>query len=76
MIAHNKPCHIRRRIIDFDAVSLYPSAMKRLYTVEGLPELIPNDQLNYDYLSRKTNAFMIEIEITAVDKHYAFPLTS
>ena len=32
-----------RPICDFDAVSLYPSAIARLYTVEGIPKVIPTD---------------------------------
>ena len=35
MTAYNKKWHVKKNLCDFDAVSLYPSAMSRLYTVEG-----------------------------------------
>jgi hypothetical protein len=60
--------------MDFDAVSLYPSAMKRLYTVRGLPALITGEYLDYNKLKSESTYFVVEIEITAVNKHYDFPL--
>ena len=59
--------------------------MKRLWTVEGIPEVlkVPEpDRIHSslpDYLMKyKTNggigAFVIEIKILKVNKHYAFPL--
>jgi hypothetical protein len=60
--------------MDFDAVSLYPASMKRLYTVRGLPELISSEYLDYNKLKKDSTFFVIEIEITAVNKHYDFPL--
>ncbi len=73
MTAYNKKWHTYKPISDFDAVSLYPSAMARLYTVEGRPKVITADKLNYDFLS-KQSAYVVEIEITKINKHYAFPL--
>ena len=78
MSAYNKKWNVKDvPISDYDAVSLYPSAMSRLYTVEGRPEVI-----NYSaqYLTSippelaKYSAFIIEIKITKVNKHYPFPL--
>ena len=80
MCAYNQKWHIKdTEIVDYDAVSLYPSAMARLYTVEGVPEVIdlpsylrtnlksiPYQLSNYD--------FIVEIKITKVEKHYPFPL--
>ncbi len=60
-------------LCDFDAVSLYPSAMARLYTVKGKPAVIPKDKLNLDFLSQQ-GAYIVEIKITKVNKHFAFPL--
>ena len=37
MCAYNKKWHIHANLCDYDAVSLYPSAMARLWTVEGIP---------------------------------------
>ncbi len=73
MTAYNKKWHTTKPLSDFDAVSLYPSAMAECYTVEGLPEVIPEDKLNMEFLSRQ-GAYIVEIRITKVNKHYAFPL--
>ena len=74
MTAYNKKWHnFLKPLLDFDAVSLYPSAMARLYTVEGRPKVITDDKLNYEFLS-KQSAYVVEIEITKINKHYAFPL--
>ena len=73
MCAYNKKWHIRKLLCDFDAVSLYPSAMLRLYTVEGKPKVIKPEQLNMSFLS-KQSAYIVEIIITKVNKHFPFPL--
>ncbi|WP_300712471.1 DNA polymerase, partial [uncultured Brachyspira sp.] len=73
MTAYNKKWHTTKPLSDFDAVSLYPSAMKRLYTVEGKPKVIQPEQLNLEFLS-KQSAYIVEIEITKINKHYPFPL--
>ena len=73
MCAFNKKWHIHANICDYDAVSLYPSAMARLWTVEGIPQVIEEGQLNMDFLSNQT-AYIVQIKITKVNKHYPFPL--
>ena len=77
MCAYNKKWNVKGPISDYDAVSLYPSAMRRLWTVEGIPQVltykannltdIPNEIKSY-------SAYVIEIRITNVGKHYPFPL--
>ncbi|KAK8836043.1 hypothetical protein M9Y10_040103 [Tritrichomonas musculus] len=47
--------------------------MARLYTVEGRPEVIKPKQLNLSFLSQQ-GAYIVEIKITKVNKHYPFPL--
>ena len=85
MCAYNKKWHINKPIYDYDAVSLYPSAMNRLWTVEGKPEVlnVPNQEQIYssipDYLIQYNTlngigAYVIQIEILKANKHYAFPL--
>ena len=73
---------------DFDAVSLYPSAMNRLWTVTGTPEVIPESYLRGNYLlnhlfdvdqleptkEKFISAFVVEIEITKVNKKLHFPI--
>jgi len=74
MCANNQKDRATGRISDFDAVSLYPSAMKRLGGyLKGSPKV----------LSNKTKAFLdtcdgyfIQIKINKVDKLYEFPLMS
>jgi hypothetical protein len=82
-------------LYDFDARSLYPSAMRRMFTVEGAPEYYNNpspdtifnatnlpDILIHAYdENQKTptqekyiSQFFVEIEITNVGIHRAFPL--
>jgi hypothetical protein len=50
MCAWNQKYDIEENISDFDAVSLYPSAMARLYCVEGMPEVI--EDLSYESLKK------------------------
>ena len=73
MCAFNKKWHIHANLCDYDAVSLYPSAMARLWTVEGTPKVIEDEQLNMGFLSKQT-AYIVQIKITKVNKHYPFPL--
>lgn len=44
MTAYNKKWHSTKPLSEFDAVNLYPSAMARLYTIEGTPEVIKPEQ--------------------------------
>lgn len=63
-------------LVDFDAVSLYPSAIARLYLVEGPPKVFTQEELNPDNIltNPKYTAFVLEIIITKVGKHRQFPL--
>jgi len=75
MVANNKKIKFEKkdhkRISDFDAVSLYPSAMYRIPGfIRGLPKVIKNYTPNsYDY-------YFVEIKITNIKKARAFPLAS
>ena len=81
----NKRWSVNEELADFDAVSLYPSAMKRLYCVKGKPEVLKPEELNIEYLlnntcsedeqpgSKSLSAYVVEIKITAINKHLAFP---
>jgi hypothetical protein len=76
MTAKNKSWHIFTPILDFDAKSLYPASMTRLYVVEGKPEVVPEELKNYDDLVTNSTAFIVEIKITGIKNHYSFPLLS
>lgn len=82
----NKRWSVNEDLADFDAVSLYPSAMKRLYCVKGKPEVLKSEELNTNYLLNNTCAedeqptkqkplstYVVEILITNINKHLAFP---
>lgn len=63
---------IRDMLCDFDAVSLYPSAMARLCLQLGKP--IPFGKFTDVSELSMFKAYVVEIEITSVPRHYNFPL--
>ena len=82
----NKRWSVNEELADFDAVSLYPSAMNRLYCVKGKPEVLKPEELNTTYLLNNTcaedeqpnknkpiSSYVVEISITNIKKHLAFP---
>ena len=63
-----------KRILDFDAVSLYPSAMSRMEGfLIGLPKVLTD--LNYQNIKHYDGLFL-EVIITKVGKYRQFPLLS
>ena len=74
MVSKNVKNVVNCDVDDFDAVSLYPSAMERLqgYLI-GKPKIINN--LNYDWLKNQ-DGYFVEIIIKEVNKNYNFPLMS
>ena len=75
MTANNKKQYIEGRIQDFDAVSLYPSAMSVMSGVpKGIPKIIPSNATTEDLLRYDT--FFAEINITKIkckgDYKYSF----
>jgi len=75
MCSENKKCIItNKRLMDFDAVSLYPSAMSRMDGfLKGLPKVITNT--NYSDLKLK-DGYFVEIIIKSVGIKRKFPLMS
>ena len=82
----NKRYKINEELADFDAVSLYPSAMARLYCVKGKPEVLQLEELNTEYLlnhtvseneqptlSKPISCYVVEIRIKKINKHLNFP---
>lgn len=62
-------------IVDFDAVSLYPSAMSRLWLVSGKPQVFTQQQLNGKIVGNPDyTAYVIDICITKINKPRHFPL--
>lgn len=73
MLRNNKKQDIRGDIADFDAVSLYPSAMARLYTLRGLPKVITG-QMHCLANLFATDGFFAEVHINRVGRALEFPL--
>ena len=60
-------------LADFDAVSLYPSAMARMKGfLKGRPKVIEN----FDSIKNTADGYYICIRITKIGKHYDFPCVS
>lgn len=76
MTSENKMWRVNKRVQDFDAVSLYPSAMFRLGGfLKGEPKILTDDQKNIETLSG-FDGYFIEIDITDVKINRKFPLLS
>lgn len=79
MVCKNKRYKLKNcKLADFDAVSLYPSAMKRLQTelggyLKGKPKIL--EDLSYDFL-KKQDGYFVEIKITDLRIYRDFPLMS
>jgi len=77
MTRDNLKHHVTTLLQDFDAVSLYPSAMKRLKGfLKGLPKILKEDQLNYDTI-KNFDGYFVEIIFNRnarINRH--FPLVS
>lgn len=80
MCARNERHHfiakdIESGLVDFDAVSLYPSAMSKLYIVGGTPYVLKPTECNYNFLCRdEITTYVVEILITEINKPRDFPL--
>ena len=74
MTNSNKPYHVKEKITDFDACSLYPSAM---HFMDGLLEDKPNVlyDKSYDFLKQQ-DGYFVRIKIIKLNKHLDSPLTS
>jgi hypothetical protein len=78
MCAENKKKIIKGKVADYDACSLYPSAMYRLGKdlggfLQGTPKVIKPNDLNMNFLN-KQDGYFIKIRINKVNKHLKFPL--
>ena len=74
MCASNEKITLTEKVNDFDAVSLYPSAMARMPGfLKGSPKIITN--FSYDDLKTK-DGYFVDILIKYVGIHRAFPLMS
>ena len=61
MTKQNKRWLVEDKILDdFDACSLYPSAMARLFSVEGKPEIIPDDFITDEIFSENNQHYLLK----------------
>lgn len=73
---NDKQIIINEEIDDFDAVSLYPSAMARLEGyLKGIPIVLKDNQLNYDTI-QTFDGYFVEIVINSVGIDRDMPLMS
>ena len=73
MLRNNEKQYVDGTVMDFDAVSLYPSAMARLHTLKGHPKVVDPAQHSLAWLLQQDGCFL-EIDISEVPKHLDFPL--
>jgi len=74
MTKDNEKYHIKEKLQDFDAVSLYPSAMKRMIGfLKGTPKII--EDTSYDNI-KNYDGYFVEVNIKKINKKRHFPLVS
>jgi hypothetical protein len=74
MTREGKKVHAKGKISDYDAVSLYPSAMVRMEGfLKGKPKLLTADQLNREFLDQQTGYF-VHCRVKSVATRRAFPI--
>ena len=72
--ASNKQYHVKKIIADFDACSLYPSAMYKMNGfLEGKPKILRNT--SYEFLKQQY-CFFSRAKHIKLNKHSNFPLIS
>tara|TARA_R100001443_G_scaffold79972_1_gene87055 strand:- start:1816 stop:5178 length:3363 start_codon:yes stop_codon:yes gene_type:complete len=76
MTRDNLKWNIKKILDDFDAVSLYPSAMKEMKGfLKGKPKILQSNQLNMEFLN-KCDGYFIQIKVNKINKKRHFPLMS
>ena len=77
MCANNEKQIVDTPTDDFDAKSLYPSAMVRMKGfLKGKPKLIPTEELNNKSFYEDKDGYFLKVKITKVGKKLSFPLLS
>ena len=66
--------HVKKKIADFDACPLYPSAM---YFMEGFLKGLPNVSSDTSYeLLKQQDGYFVRAKVIKLNKHLDFPSTS
>ena len=76
MCAENKKMVVEENIDDFDAVSLYPSAMSRMMGLPiGWPYKLTDEDIELIYRgANQFETFFVKVEVMKINKSYRFPL--
>lgn len=70
----NNDSHIIDNIISIDANSLYSSSINQLTGfLQGLPNVLNQEQLNYDFLKQQTY-YYVKIHVREVNKKLTYPM--
>ena len=74
MTNSNKQYHVKKKTTDFDACSLYPSAM---YFMQGFLKGLPRalSDTSYDFLKQQ-DGYFVRTKIIKLNRHLDFPLSS
>ena len=74
MTNSNKQHHVKNKIADLDACSLYPSAM---YFMEGILKGLPKilSDTSYEFLKQQ-DGYFVRANIIKLNRHLDFPLSS
>lgn len=76
MLCENTKQHRKGKVADYDAVSLYPSAMKRMRgMLLGKPKIILSD-IYFRGENAEYDGFFVELKIKAINKALKFPIIS
>tara|TARA_R110001592_G_scaffold130227_1_gene343373 strand:+ start:3 stop:1748 length:1746 start_codon:yes stop_codon:yes gene_type:complete len=77
MCRDNKKWLIEAIINDFDAVSLYASAMFRMKGfLKGIPKVIKKENLNIEWLQNNTDGYFVKVMAINDAEEHGFPLLS
>ena len=75
MCASNQKAHVKGLVQDFDACSLYPSAMVRMKGfLKGIPEILKSN-ISYNDI-KNLSGYFVKINVLNIPKEYKFPLIS
>jgi len=75
MTKDNEKQNVKMDLNDFDACSLYPSAMKRMTGfLKGTPKVIPDDMSEEEIMNM--DSYFVEVNVTKINKKLHFPLLS
>lgn len=77
MLAENRKIDVKDEIMDYDAVSLYPTAIIRPPgPLKGSPKVLTPEQCNIDFLSNECDGYFVQIRVKSVGLKLRFPVLS